>query len=153
MRSREKGTSMNIIEQADRHLWRKGFMHAPLRGAVRNLFFFSVLLFLAGLIVLPWFPPLFWSGVMAVLSFWNFYTLALFIQQALPASIPEEDRNGSARARIVKKGLLVRTQLRLFITGFFVYIALVVFQASPAALAAGLSSAIIVIPASLIFRY
>ncbi len=144
---------MNIIEQADRRLWRKGFVHAPLRSAVRNLFFFSGLLFLVGLVVLPWFPPLFWSGVMAVLSFWNFYTLALFIQQTLPASIPEEDRNGSSRARIVKKGLLLRTQLRLFITGFFVYIALVVFQASPAALAAGLSSAIVIIPVSLIFRY
>ena len=144
---------MNIIEQADRQLWRKGFVHAPLRGAVRNLFFFSLLLFALGLALLPWLPHIFWSGVMAVLSFWNFYTLSLFIQRALPAVIPEEDKRGEARGRIVKKGLLIRTQLRLFITGIFVYIALVVFQASPAALAAGLSSAIIIIPASLIFRH
>lgn len=89
---------------------------------------------------------------MSVLSFWNFYTLALFIQHALPASIPGDDRNGNSRARIVKKGLLVRTQLRLFITGIFVYTALVFFQASPIALAVGLSTAMIIIPVSLIFR-
>ena len=144
---------MNIIEQADRRLWRRGFVHAPLRGAVRNLFFFSLGLLITGIAALPWGTHLFWVGVMAMLSFWNFYTLALFIQRALPAVIPEEDKRGEASSRIVKKGLLIRTQLRLFITGIFVYIALVVFQASPAALAAGLSSAIIVIPASLIFRY
>ena len=89
---------------------------------------------------------------MSLLSFWNFYTLALFIQQALPLSIPGEDKNGASRARIVKKGLLIRSQLRLFITGFFVYIALVFFQANPIALAVGLSSALIIIPVSLISR-
>ena len=87
-----------------------------------------------------------------MLSFWNFYTLALFIQKVLPASIPQGDKNGAVQARIVKKGLLIRTQLRLFITGIFVYIALVFFQAGPVALAAGLSSAMIIIPVSLIFR-
>ena len=89
---------------------------------------------------------------MSVLSFWNFYTLALFIQRVLPASMPERDKDGSSQARIVKKGLLIRTQLRLFITGIFVYIALVFFQAGPVALAVGLSSALIIIPVSLIFR-
>ena len=144
--------SMSIIEQADRRLWRRGFIHAPLRRAVRNLFFFSLLLFVAGLLALPWGSAVFWTGVMAMLSFWNFYTLALFIQHVLPASMPEADKNGAGRARIVKKGLLIRTQLRLFITGIFVYTALVFFQASPIALAVGLSTAMIIIPISLIFR-
>lgn len=143
---------MSIIEQVDRRLWRSGFIHAPLRRAARNLFLVSVILFAAGAVALVWGPALFWCGVMSVLSFWNFYTLALFIQQALPASIPREDRRGLSRARIVKKGLLIRSQLRLFITGIFVYIALVFFQASPIALAAGLSTAMIIIPVSLIFR-
>ncbi len=66
--------------------------------------------------------------------------------------MPEADKNGAGRARIVKKGLLIRTQLRLFITGIFVYTALVFFQASPIALAVGLSTAMIIIPISLIFR-
>ena len=143
---------MSIIEQVDRRLWRSGFIHAPLRRAARNLFLFSLLFFVAGMLSLAWGRFLFWGGVMAMLSFWNFYTLALFIQQALPASIPEDDKNGFSRARIVKKGLLIRTQLRLFITGIFVYIALVFFQASPGALAVGLSTAMIIIPVSLIFR-
>lgn len=143
---------MRIIEQVDRRLWRRGFLHAPLRRAVRNLFCFSLLLFFVGLAALPWGTGPFWSGVMSMLSFWNFYTLALFIQKVLPASIPQGDKNGAVQARIVKKGLLIRTQLRLFITGIFVYIALVFFQAGPVALAAGLSSAMIIIPVSLIFR-
>ena len=143
---------MSIIEQVDRRLWRSGFIHAPLRRAARNLFLFSLLLFVVGTALLPWRDGVFWSGVMSVLSFWNFYTLALFIQQALPASMPDEDKNGLSRARIVKKGLFIRTQLRLFITGIFVYIALVFFQASPVALAVGLSTAMIIIPVSLIFR-
>lgn len=143
---------MSIIEQADRHLWRHGFIHAPLRRAVRNLFFFSLIFLVAGLAALPMGTAVFWAGVMSMLSFWNFYTLALFIQHALPASLPEDDRNGASRARIVKKGLLIRTQLRLFITGIFVYTALVFFQASPVALAVGLSTAMIIIPVSLIFR-
>lgn len=143
---------MSIIEQVDRRLWRSGFIHAPLRRAARNLFLFSLMLFVVGIALLPWRSSVFWSGAMSVLSFWNFYTLALFIQQALPASMPDEDKNGLSRARIVKKGLLIRTQLRLFITGIFVYIALVFFQASPAALAVGLSTAMIIIPVSLIFR-
>lgn len=143
---------MSIIEQVDRRLWRSGFIHAPLRRAARNLFLFSVILFAVGTALLPWCGDVFWCAVMSVLSFWNFYTLALFVQHVLPASMPDEDKNGLSRARIVKKGLLIRSQLRLFITGIFVYIALVFFQASPAALAAGLSTAMIIIPVSLIFR-
>lgn len=143
---------MNIIEQTDRYLWRRGFIHAPLRCAVRNLFLFSLLVFLAGTALAPWEINVFWCGAMSLLSFWNFYTLAFFIQRVLPVVIPPEDRLGHKSGRIVKKGLFIRTQLRLFITGIFVYIALVVFQASPAALAAGLSSAVIIIPVSLIFR-
>lgn len=143
---------MGIIEQADRFFWRRGFIHAPIRRAARNLFLVSVSLFLAGLAAYPWGTFFLWVGVMAVLSFWNFYTLALFIQHVLPASMPEEDKLGAGRAHLVKKGLLIRTQLRLFITGIFVYTALVFFQASPVALAAGLSTAMIIIPVSLIFR-
>ena len=143
---------MSIIEQADRLLWRRGFIHAPLRRATRNLFIFSLLIFAAGTATFWWRTELFWAGVSAVLSCWNFYTLALFIQHALPLSIPGGDKNGASQARIVKKGLLIRTQLRLFITGIFVYIALVFFQANPIALAVGLSSALIIIPVSLIFR-
>ena len=143
---------MSIFERVERFLWRRGFIHAPLRTATRNLLIFSGLFFLFGAALVPWSMEGFWAGVAAVLSAWNFYTLALFIQHALPAVIPESDKKGMATARIVKKGLLLRTYLRLFLTGFFVYLALVQFQASPVALAAGLSASVTIIPLSLIFR-
>ena len=143
---------MSIFERVERFLWRRGFIHAPLRAATRNLLIFSGLFFLFGAALVPWSMEGFWAGVAAVLSAWNFYTLALFIQHALPAVIPESDKKGMATARIVKKGLLLRTYLRLFLTGFFVYLALVQFQASPVALAAGLSASVTIIPLSLIFR-
>lgn len=143
---------MSIFERVERFLWRRGFIHAPLRAATRNLLIFSGLFFLLGAALVPWSKEGFWAGVAALLSAWNFYTLALFIQHALPAVIPESDKKGMATARIVKKGLLLRTYLRLFLTGFFVYLALVQFQASPVALAAGLSVSVTIIPLSLIFR-
>ena len=143
---------MSIFERVERFLWRRGFIHAPLRAATRNLLIFSGLFFLFGAALVPWSKEGFWAGVAALLSAWNFYTLALFIQHALPAVIPESDKKGMATARIVKKGLLLRTYLRLFLTGFFVYLALVQFQASPVALAAGLSASVTIIPLSLIFR-
>ncbi|MBQ2761600.1 MAG: hypothetical protein IJE96_06755 [Mailhella sp.] len=143
---------MSIFERVERFLWRRGFIHAPLRAATRNLLIFSGLFFLFGAALVPWSMEGFWAGVAALLSAWNFYTLALFIQHALPAVIPESDKKGMATARIVKKGLLLRTYLRLFLTGFFVYLALVQFQASPVALAAGLSASVTIIPLSLIFR-
>ena len=143
---------MSIFERVERFLWRRGFIHAPLRAATRNLLIFSVLFFALGLALLPWTEDGMWAGIAALLSAWNFYTLARFIQYAMPAAMPETDRRGAATARVVKKGLLLRTYLRLFITGFFVYVALVQFQASPAALAAGLSAAVTIIPLSLFFR-
>ena len=143
---------MSIFERVERFLWRRGFIHAPLRAATRNLLIFSGLFFLLGAALVPWSMEGFWAGVAALLSAWNFYTLALFIQHALPAVIPESDKKGMATARIVKKGLLLRTYLRLFLTGFFVYLALVQFQASPVALAIGLSASVTIIPLSLIFR-
>ena len=143
---------MSIFERVERFLWRRGFIHAPLRAATRDLLIFSGIFLLLGTALVPLSLQVFWAGVAAVLSAWNFYTLALFIQHAMPAAIPDGDKNGLATARVVKKGLLLRTYLRLFLTGFFVYLALVQFQASPVALAAGLSASVTIIPLSLIFR-
>ena len=143
---------MSIFERVERFLWRKGFVHAPLRAATRNLLIFSALFLVLGMALVPWSLQIFWAGVAAVLSAWNFYTLALFVQHTMPAVIPESDKKGLATARVVKKGLHLRTYLRLFLTGFFMYCALVQFQASPIALAAGLSASVTIIPLSLIFR-
>ena len=144
---------MFLFEQAERWLWRRGFLHAPLRRAMRNLFFFSWALFLLGMVLLGVTRNVFWAGMMALLSCWNFYTLARFIQCVMPVSIPVQDKDGVQTARVVKKGLLLRTYFRLFITGLLVYISLVTFHAEPVALAAGLSVSIVIVPISLMFRY
>ena len=143
---------MSIFERVERFLWRRGFIHAPLRAATRNLLIFSGIFLLLGAGLVPWGRQVLWAGIAAVLSAWNFYTLALFIQHALPAVIPEGDKNGLATARVVKKGLLWRSQFRLCITGIFVYMWLVLFQADAVSLLAGLTAAVAMIPISLIIR-
>ena len=144
---------MFLFEQIERWLWRRGFLHAPLRRAMRNLFFFSWALLLLGIVLLSVTRNIFWAGIMALLSCWNFYTLARFIQAVMPVFIPDQDKDGAQTARVVKKGLLIRTYFRLFITGLLVYISLVTFHAEPVALAAGLSVSIVIIPISLMFRH
>ncbi len=143
---------MGVGERIEQMLWRKGFVYAPLRLATRDLLIFSAIFFAAGVILFSWTSHVFWAGTAAVLSCWNFYTLARCIQHSLPAAIPAEDKRGASTARHVKKGLRLQTYLRLFITGFFVYLALVQFQVSPIALAAGLSVPVTITPLSLIFR-
>lgn len=86
---------------------------------------------------------------MAVLTFWNFYSLSVFIQHNLPATLPKEDTKGSATARVIKKGLLLRSNFRLFITGILLYVFLTYFGASPVSLLIGLTTAMSVLPASL----
>ena len=143
---------MSIFEQVERALWRKGFIHASIRVAMRNILIFSLTLLLAGTILFAWTDQVFWAGAMAVLFCWNFYTISLFVQEALPLSIPEDDRRGASTARVVKKGLLWRSQFRLCITGIFVYMWLVLFQADAVSLLAGLTAAVAMIPISLIIR-
>ena len=143
---------MSIFERVECALWRRGFVYAPLRAATRNLLIFSALFLLLGMALVPWSLQMFWGGIAAVLSAWNFYTLARFIQSCMPAVMPEGDKKGVATAHVVKKSLLFRTYLRLFITGLFVYVALVQFQANPAALAIGFSVPVTIIPLSLIFQ-
>ncbi|WP_298066451.1 hypothetical protein [uncultured Mailhella sp.] len=144
---------MFVLERIERHLWRRGFVQAPLRRAMRNLFCFSWALFFAGLLLLPVTDTVFWTGGAALLSCWNFYTLSRFVQNSLPASLPAEDKNGARTAQVLKKALRLRSYLRLFITGILMYISLVAFHADPAALAAGLSASIVIIPISLVFRH
>ena len=93
---------MSIFERVERFLWRKGFVQAPLRAATRNLLIFSGIFLFQGAALLPWTTQVAWAGVSSVLSAWNFYTLALFIQHAMPAVIPEGDKNGLSTARDVK---------------------------------------------------
>jgi hypothetical protein len=143
---------MRIFERIDVFLWKKGFIYTPIRAVARNLFLFSSFIFLVGICLFSWSEQVFWAGSFCMLFSWNFYTIALAVIHLMPIAIPSSDRNAVVTAHVVKKGLLIRSQIRLFITGIFVYSALVTFQASRVALVAGLSSAVIIIPISLIFR-
>ena len=140
---------MNLLLRIDTFLWHSGFIHPPVRRCARNLLLFSACLASLGTAFLPWTQHVFWAGIMSLLTCWNFYSLAVFIHHALPATIPEGDPKGTATARSIRKGLLLRSNLRLFITGIFVYVFLVYLGAGPASLVIGLTLAMSVLPASL----
>ncbi|MCH5277252.1 MAG: hypothetical protein J1E80_05390 [Desulfovibrionaceae bacterium] len=128
----------------DRWLWRRGFGPGPVREGARTLILLAAVLLGAGAALLPLTAWPFWLGAGTTLSAWNFYHLALFVQRAFPSG--NEGGANSSAARRLLAGQLARSNLRLFITGFFVYMALVVFHANPFALAAGLSAAVLVLP-------
>lgn len=139
---------MHSVDLVDGWLWRHGFAAGPVRTGARVLILLAAALFAAGLMLLPLTAWPFWLGVGAALSAWNFYSLALFVLRAFPGG-----NNGAApAARALLLGQLLRSNLRLFITGFFVYMALVAFHANPFALAAGLSAAVFVLPVVFVVR-
>ena len=138
----------------DRWLWRQGFDAGPVRSGARTLMLLAAALLAVGTALLPLMTWPFWLGVGALLSAWNFYHLALFVLRTFPSSFPAGSKGGasSPAARRLLVGQVLRSNLRLFITGFFVYMALVVFHANPFALAAGLSAAVLILPVFFVFR-
>lgn len=141
---------MNLIDRVDRFLWRRGFQAGPVRHVARALILTSAGLLALGALLLPLLRWPFWLGVGAVLSAWNFYSLAFFIQHAFPFAT--EGQAAASASRGLWLGQLARSNLRLFITGFLVYMALVVFRANPFALVAGLSAAVFMMPVLLLIR-
>lgn len=142
-------------ETVERFLWRKGFPPGPVRGTAKILLLLAGFLFAFGLVLLPLATWPFWLGAGAALSAWNFYSMARFVLALFPsvtaqageaAGKPDGTSGGSA-ARSLLLGQLLRSNLRLFITGFLVYTALVVCHANPFALTTGLSAAVAVVPA------
>lgn len=138
------------MDRVDRFLWRRGFQAGPVRRVARALILASAALLVLGALLLPLTAWPFWLGVGAALSSWNFYSLAFFIQHAFPFGAEGQEAAGASRGLWL--GQLVRSNLRLFITGFLVYMALVVFRANPFALVAGLSAAVLMMPALLVIR-
>lgn len=144
-------SSLHPVYRLDRWLWRRGFAAGPVRTGARVLILLAAALLAAGIVLLPLAAWPFWLGVGAALSAWNFYSLALFVQHAFPSG--NEGGAAFSTARRLLFGQLLRSNLRLFITGFFVYTALVVFRASPFAVAAGLSAAVFILPVLFLFRH
>lgn len=141
---------LNPVDRVDRWLWRRGFAAGPVRTGARALILLAAALLAAGLALSPLTAWPFWLGAGAALSAWNFYSLALFVQRAFPTG--NDGAASSSIARRLLLGQLLRSNLRLFITGFFVYTALVAFRANPFALVAGLSAAVLILPVLFFFR-
>lgn len=140
----------SLVDRVDRWLWRRGFASGPVRTGARALILLAAALLAAGLVLSPLVTWPWWLGVGSALSAWNFYSLARFVLCAFPSGNEGAGTSGAARRLLF--GQVLRSNLRLFITGFFVYMALVAFRANPFALAAGLSAAVLVLPALFLIR-
>lgn len=138
---------MTLTDRVERYLWRRGFAPGPVRLVARTLIMMSAGLFILGVVLLPLARWPFWLGLGAALSTWNFYSLAFFVQKIFPSVAAN-----TGQARHLMLGQLLRSNLRLFITGILVYISLVRFHANPFALVAGLSLAVLIMPVLLIIR-
>lgn len=126
----------NIFLTVERKLLQQGFRNETVRMICIALLFIDIFLLVAGIILWPWSAFVLGLAFGSILSSWNFYSLAFFVQQAFPASTGKE---------LVGKQLL-RSNLRLFITLILIYIGLVQCQVNPFALAAGLSAPVVLAP-------
>ena len=126
-------TRMN--EHLEGALWKKGFPEGLTRDAVRLTILLALLLIAGGTIFLPVSTRLFWAGFGAVLAAWNFYSLSHFVLHSLPRAA--HDGAGEGGRKSFFAGQLLRSNLRLFITGILLYLALVVCEADIFSLLAG----------------
>ena len=88
-----------------------------------------------------------WLAFGAVLSSWNFFSLAYFVQGAFARL------SVSGQTQIFVGGQLFWSYLRLFITVFLVYIAVVKFKANPFAILGGLSLTVVTMPILLLILH
>lgn len=116
----------------DSILERRGFA-APIRRILLCSLMVGVLCSLGGAIGWQQNTALLWFGLAALLSSWNFWGLANFINKAIS--------NGWSQN--LRFRLFLGFQLRLFLTGIFVYIALVHWCAPLYAVLAGLSISLV----------
>lgn len=106
-----------------------------------------ILLFLAAmgtLFISDFFLWIFFGGL---LSFWNFFFLAIFIQKYFNSKLL-----GTNVDKFLPFGQILISNLRLFLTGILLYIFLVHWNANPIALLIGLSIPVATIPIILIYK-
>ncbi len=125
----------------DAFLYRRGFARGPVRLLARTLILLAALLLALGLAFLPLASWPFWLGAGAVFAAWNFFSMAHFIQRFFFHAAATQ-----AGTKNLMAGQIIRANLRLFITGIFLYTALMHWGANPFALVAGLSLAVLTIP-------
>lgn len=88
----------------------------------------------------------FWIFLGGILSFWNFFFLALFIQKYFNSKML-----GTNMDKFLPYGQILVSNLRLFLTGILLYVFLVQWNANPIALLIGLSVPVATIPILLIY--
>lgn len=106
-----------------------------------------ILLFLAAmgtLFISDFFLWIFFGGL---LSFWNFFFLAIFIQKYFNSKLL-----GTNVDKFLPFGQILISNLRLFLTGILLYSFLVHWNANPIALLIGLSIPVATIPIILIYK-
>lgn len=127
---------LSVNKYLNMALQQRGFTIKSIRFVMVSIILASLFLFCTGLLSAYFIAWPFWLGVGALLSAWNFYSLASFVQQRFMPNHPGQ----------FIAFQLIRSNLRLFITGIIVYISLVECGASPFALVAGLSLTVIMVP-------
>lgn len=116
----------------DAALERRGFA-APIRRVLLCSLMVGTLCSLGGLAGWQKNTALLWFGLFALFSTWNFWGIANFINKALSAGWSTN----------IQVRLFLGFQLRLFLTGIFVYIALVHWYAPLYSVLGGLSVSLV----------
>ena len=117
--------------------------------AIQKIIFFDILLlsliFLVSLCTLPQSTFFLWIFLGGILTFWNFFFVAIFIQKYFNSKLL-----GTKSDKILPFGQVLISNLRLFITGFLLYISFTHWNAHPIALLIGVSIPVATIPILLI---
>ena len=116
----------------DTALERRGFA-TPIRRILLSSLMVGVLCTLGGLIGWQNNKALLWFGLFVLISTWNFWGLASFINKMI----------SKGWSKNIQFRLFLGFQLRLFLTGIFVYIALVHWYAPLYAVLSGLSVSLV----------
>lgn len=122
-----------IRRSVDRWLWRRHFRDPLLRGPARRGILITAFALVAGGLLAFRTDALFWFGVGSLLAVWNFCALTGWTLRLLAA--------GWSRSGLIS--LLLHTNIRLFLTGFLLYICIVWCKASLFPLITGLTLVVI----------
>lgn len=120
---------INASHAVDTWLWKKGLRAVEARNVLRRLMLTAGIVVPAGLLLWPLWNGFFWFGICVALGAWNFYNLTIFVQHAI--------LGGWSGSLLIR--LLLGSNGRLLLTGFFVYVAASWCAAPLTALAAGVS--------------
>ncbi len=122
-----------IRQNLDRWLWQRHFRDPLLRGIARRGILVTGFALLAGALLAFRTDALFWFGVGSLLAVWNFCALTGWTLRLLAAG-------WSGKGLI---SLLLHTNIRLFLTGFLLYICIIWCKATLFPLIMGLTLVVI----------